>query len=50
MCYVLKVYMYYEKEHWWSLASPWPGITKVGLHQLRMLLKESYYPQTRLVL
>ena len=25
------VYMYYEKEHWWSLASPWLGVARKGL-------------------
>ena len=41
--------MYYEKEPWWSLASPWPGIAKEGLGQPKMCFKESYYPQTRLI-
>ena len=50
MYYFLKVYMYYGKKHWWSLASPWPGFAKEGLGQPKMFLKESYYPQIRLIL
>ena len=50
MYYVLKVYMYYGKEHWWSLVLPWPSVAKKGLGQSGMFLKESYYPHTRLIL
>ena len=50
MYYVLKVYMYYGKEHLWSLVSPWPIVAKEGLGQPEMFLKECYYPQTRLTL
>ena len=35
MYYVLKTYIciYSEKEHWWSLVSPWPGVAREGLGQ-----------------
>ena len=51
MYYILKMYIciYSEKEHWWSLTSPWPDIAKEGLGQPGMFLKESYYPQTKLI-
>ena len=39
MYYVLKVYMYYKKEHWWSLALPWPNVDKEGLGQDQDVLK-----------
>ena len=47
--YVLNVYMYYDKEHWCSLTSPWLGIARESLSQSGMFLKESYYPQARLI-
>ena len=31
MYYILNVYMYYEKKHWWSLTSSWLGVVRKGL-------------------
>ena len=31
--YILDEYMYYDLEHWWSLASPWSDGARKGLNQ-----------------
>ena len=48
--YKFYVFMYYDLEHWWSLASFWPNDFKENVSQSGLFKKKSYCPQTRLIL